>query len=220
MKNLKTAFILLVALAVVSLSGGLGVAGEDGDSGNPDPEVAAKIVGIEQLVADYVQDVDWGPLSDAPNGINDTETIGDLFTSNGNFAVLFWNSGNPVPLSWHPASGPSYDQCNNVGPAAVARFFGGPGSFARGAVAGHHVITNLQITVNPDGRTGVVRGTQLITVGIPNAAGNGGTVSTPLTGRYYGLVRLTSEGWKFDLWEPTEDEPSEIPGCFANNKNP
>jgi hypothetical protein len=66
MKNLKTAFILLVALAVVSLSGGLGVAGEDGDSGNPDPEVAAKIVGIEQLVADYVQDVDWGPLSDAP----------------------------------------------------------------------------------------------------------------------------------------------------------
>jgi hypothetical protein len=82
------------------------------------------------------------------------------------------------------------------------------------------VITNLQITVNEDGKTGVVRGTQLITVGIPNAAGNGGTVSTPLTGRYYGLVRLTKEGWKFDLWEPIEDEPSEIPGCFANNQNP
>jgi hypothetical protein len=47
-------------------------------------------------------------------------------------------------------------------------------------------------------------------VGIPNAAGNGGTVSTPLTGRYHGEVRLTSEGRKFDLWEPTEDEPSEI----------
>ncbi len=88
MKNLKAAFILLVALAVVSLNGGLGMAGGDGSSGNPNCEVAAT-VGIEQLVADY-----------------------------------------------------------------------------------------------------------------------------------YGEVRLTSEGWKFELWEPTEDEPSEIPGCLANNQNP
>jgi hypothetical protein len=134
-----------------------------GTRGTQTPELAAKIAGIEQLVADYVQDVDWGPLGDAPFGINDTETIGSLFTPNGNFAVGYWNSGNPVPLSWHPASVPSYDQCNNVGPAAVARFFGGPGLLPRGAVAAHHVITNLQITVNPNGTTVVVRGTQLIT---------------------------------------------------------
>jgi hypothetical protein len=101
MKALKTSLTLLVAFALVSLNGGLAVAGEN--SQNPDPSLAAKIAGIGQLVADYVQDVDWGPLSDAPNGVNDTETIGDLFTPNGNFAVGYWNSGNPVPLSWHPA---------------------------------------------------------------------------------------------------------------------
>jgi SnoaL-like protein len=219
MKNLKTAFVLLFALAVVSLSGSVGAAG-GGNSGGLDPQTAAKISGIEQLVADYVQDVDWGPLSDAPNGINDTETIGNLFTPTGNFAVGYWNSGNPVPLSWHPASGPSYDQCNNVGPAAVARFFGGPGSFPRTSTVGHHVITNLQITVDKDGDTGIVRGTQTITFGTVNSAGNGGTASVVLTGRYYGLVRLTPQGWKFDLWEPIEDQPGEIPGCLANNQNP
>jgi hypothetical protein len=130
MKDLGAALSLLVALVVVSLTSGLALAGggeRGGNSRDPNPELAAKIAGIQQLVADYVQDVDWGPLSDAPNGINDTEAIGDLFAPNGNFRVFFWNSGNPVPLSWHPASGPSYDRCGNVGPEAVARFFGGPG---------------------------------------------------------------------------------------------
>src|SRR5258705_3979611 len=66
MKNLKTAFVLLFALAVVSLSGSVRAAAGV-NSGGLDPQTAAKISGIEQLVADYVQDVDWGPLSDAPN---------------------------------------------------------------------------------------------------------------------------------------------------------
>jgi SnoaL-like domain len=219
MRHLSRLYLsLLVGLAVTGMSVGIAVAG--GQGGGPNPALAAKIAGIEQLVADYVQIVDWGPMSEAPNGILDTEAIGDLFTPNGNFTVYYWNSGNPVPLSWHPASGPSYDQCDNVGPAAVARFFGGPGVHPRGPVAGHHVITNLQIQVNPDGVTGIVRGTQTITVGIPNADNTGGTVSTPLTGRYWGLVRLTSNGWKFDWSQPTEDEPSFIPGCLANNQNP
>jgi hypothetical protein len=221
MRHLPRLYLcLLVGLAVTRMSGGIAVAG--GQGAGPNPADAAKIAGIEQLVADYVQFVDWGPQSDVPpnNGVLDTEAIGNLFTENGNFTVYFWNSGNPVPLSWHPASGPSYDRCDNVGPAAVARFFGGPGSFPRGPIAGHHVITNLQITVNPDGVTSIVRGTQTITVGIPNADNTGGTVSVPLSGRYYGLVRLTSNGWKFDWWQPTEDEPSFIPGCLANNQNP
>jgi hypothetical protein len=48
--------------------------------------------------------------------------------------------------------------------------------------------------------------------GTVNSAGNGGTASVVLTGRYYGLVRLTPQGWKFDLWEPIEDQPGQIPG--------
>src|SRR5437773_12479984 len=130
MRHLRKLHLGLI-LGFVSTSVGIAVAG--GQGGGPNPAVAAKIAGIQQLVADYVQFVDWGPQSDVPpnNGVNDTEVIGNLFTENGNFTVYYWNSGNPVPLSWHPATGPSYDGCDNVGPAAVARFFGGPGSFPR-----------------------------------------------------------------------------------------
>ena len=55
-------------------------------------------------------------------------------------------------MSWHPASGRSYDHCDNVGPAAVSRFFGGPGTSPRIAPFSHHQVTNLQIQLDRGGQ--------------------------------------------------------------------
>jgi hypothetical protein len=144
----KVTLVALPAPCLVAARSAIATGFFGGNSLNPDPEYAAKIVGIEQLVANYTNDVDWGPISVAPTGIRDPDTVGSLFTAKGNFAVLFWNDGHPVPLSWHPASGRSYDHCDNVGPAAVSRFFGGPGTSPRTAPFGHHQITNLQIQLD------------------------------------------------------------------------
>jgi hypothetical protein len=226
MKNLKAGVVLMICAAVVTLSGSMAVAG-GGKSAGIDPATAAKIAGIEQLVADYVQNVDWGPLSYQTNqhgitkGIRDPKAIGNLFTKNGVFNIYYYNAGDPIPLYWHPASGNSYDKCNNVGPDQIAGFFGGPGLFPRGIVNGHHVITNLQIKVNKDGITGLVRATMTITIGTATGTPpDGGTTSFWVTGRYWGRVRLTSDGWKFDEWDPIVDQPVVIQGCFVNNKNP
>jgi hypothetical protein len=216
----KIALLALPALCLFAASSAIAGGYFGGSSRDPDPRLAAKIVGIEQLVADYVQDVDWGPIAKAPNGIQAPDEIGSLFTPKGNFALLYWNSGKPVPLSWHPASGPSYDRCDNIGPAAVSRFFGGPGLAPRTTTAVHHVITNLQIKVDPHGQTGTIRGSMWISIGQTNADATGGTITPIWTGRYYGKVRLTNEGWKFDYWAPIVDQPIETAGCFANNKNP
>ena len=59
---------------------------------NPSEQDAAKIVGIQQLVATYVTDLDWGPTE---NGIFDPNAIGDLFTPDGNWAVMYWNAWTP-----------------------------------------------------------------------------------------------------------------------------
>jgi len=217
----KVALLALPAICLVAASSALGHGWfQEESSRDPDPPLAAKIVGIEQLVAEYVHNVDWGPISAAPKGIKEPNAIGSLFTPKGNFALLYWNAGNPVPLSWKPASGPSYDRCDNIGPAAVSRFFGGPGLAPRTTASVHHVITNLQVKVDRGGRTGTVRGSMWISIGTTNAEATGGTITPIWTGRYYGKVRLTGEGWKFDYWAPIVDQPIETAGCFANNKNP
>jgi hypothetical protein len=219
-RRVRVALLALLGLCLIASSSALAGGFFGGNSRDPNPELAAKIVGIEQLVADYVQNVDWGPVSAAPRGVSDPNQIGELFTPHGNFAVLYWNSGHPVPLSWHPASGPSYDHCDNVGPAAVSRFFGGPGLAPRTTTAVHHVITNLQVRVEPSGRRAIVRGSMWISLGQTNSDATGGTITPIWTGRYYGKVRLTSDGWKFDYWAPIVDQPIETAGCYANNKNP
>ena len=220
-RSARTKLLVLAVTAACLAAAGSAVAGFfGGSSRDPNPRLAAKIVGIEQLVADYVQDVDWGPASAAPNGIQDPDNVGSLFTPKGNFVVLYWNAGHPSPLQWHPASGPSYDHCDNVGPAAVSRFFGGPGLAPRTTAAVHHQISNLQIKVDPGGKTGTVRGSMWISLGVTNAEVNGGTITPIWTGRYFGKVRLTDQGWKFDYWAPIVDQPIETAGCYANNKNP
>jgi SnoaL-like domain len=118
-----------------------------------------------------------------------------------------------TPVKAQPA--PQLRPMQQRGSGRGRSLFRGPGSFPRTSTVGHHVITNLQITVDKDGDTGVVRGTQTITFGTVNSAGNGGTASVVLTGRYYGLVRLTPQGWKFDLWEPIEDQPGGNPGMLG-----
>jgi hypothetical protein len=229
MKNSKAGFVLMVCLVAVTLSGCLAVAGGPKwpKSECIYPANAEQRAGIEQLVATYVQNVDWGPGSSQPNqygipsGIRAPEAIGNLFTPTGVFNIYYYNAGNPIPLYWNPASGPSYNTCNNVGPAQVTAFFGGPGLFPRTITNGHHVITNIQIEVDRSGVTGVVRGTMNITIGTATGSPpNGGTISFWVTGRYWGRARLTSDGWKFDEWDPIVDEPVVIPGCFANNQNP
>jgi hypothetical protein len=218
-RRAKVALLVLPALCLVAASSALATGFFGGNSLNPDPQYAAKIVGIEQLVANYTNDVDWGPISAAPNGISDPDTVGSLFTPKGNFAVLFWNDAHPVPLSWHPASGRSYDHCDNVGPAAVSRFFGGPGTSPRGTPFGHHQITNLQVQLDRGGQTATVRGGMSISLGTTNATKTGGTITPLWTGHYYGRVRLTPQGWKFDYWSPIVDQPIELAGCYANNEN-
>jgi hypothetical protein len=219
-RRVKVALIALPAFCLVGAGTAIATGFFGGNSLNPDPQDAAKIVGIEQLVANYTNDVDWGPISAAPNGISDPDTVGSLFTAKGNFAVLFWNDGHPVPLSWHPASGRSYDHCDNVGPAAVSRFFGGPGTSPRKAPFSHHQVTNLQIQLDRGGQTATVRGGMYISLGTTNSTKTGGTITPLWTGHYYGRVRLTPQGWRFDYWAPIVDQPIELAGCYANNENP
>jgi hypothetical protein len=58
-----------------------------------------------------------------------------------------------------------------------------------------------------------------ISLGTTNATKTGGTITPLWTGHYYGRVRLTSQGWKFDYWSPIVDQPIELGGCYANNEN-
>ena len=68
-RRAKVALVAVPALCLLAASSALATGFFGGNSLNPDPQYAAKIVGIEQLVANYTNDVDWGPISGAPNGI-------------------------------------------------------------------------------------------------------------------------------------------------------
>ena len=184
---------------------------------NPSVQDAAKIVGVQQLVATYVQDLDWGPSDQL--GFKNTQAIGDLFTPNGNWQIMYWNAGQPVPVTWTAADGPGpdYNGCSNIGPAAVARAFGGQDNRLT-TTDSHHNINNVQVTLDPGGRTATVRGEMDIKSGAPNAAVNGGSINPIWTGHYYGRVVLTNGGWRFQLWEPIVDQPINMGAlCAANN---
>ena len=184
---------------------------------NPSVREATDIVGIQQLVSTYVADLDWGPLND-PGHLN-TQAVGDLFTPNGNWEIMYWNAGHPVPVTWTPADGPGpdYSGCNNIGPAQVAAAFGGADNPLT-TRASHHNINDVQVTLDPGDRSATVRGEMYIASGSPNSTVTGGTITPIWTGHYYGRVVLTSQGWRFTLWQPIVDQPINMGTlCAANN---
>jgi hypothetical protein len=126
-----------------------------------------------------------------------------------------------VPVTWTASDGPgpTYDGCANVGPAAVARAFGG-GDDPLTTKDGHHNINNIQVALDPGGRTATIRGEMDIKSGQPNSAVNGGTITPIWTGHYYGRVVLTSQGWRFTLWEPIVDQPINMGALCAANNSP
>ena len=196
----KVSILVFAVLSVVALLAGSAVATGLFQSNNTDPSVkdATAIVGVEQLVSDYTAYADWGPDNIAPNGELNPTAIGNLFTPTGLWQVGYWNGGNPVVCG------------TAVGPAGLQHYWGGPtgANSPRTPTAGHHNLQNVQVILGPGDKTATVRATQAITVGIPNSTNTSGTASLVLTGRYYGKVVLTSQGWKFQRWFAIEDQPS------------
>jgi hypothetical protein len=193
----KGIILALVVFGVVALTGGRAVATGRGNNNNTDPSVkdAVAIVGIEQLISNYTAYADWGPDDIAPDGELDPTVIGNLFTPNGLWQVGFWNAGKPVVCG------------TAVGPAGVEKYWGTTVS-ARTSAAFHHNLQNVQVMLDPGDRTATVRCTQLISIGTPNSTNTSGTAAVTLTGRYYGKVVLTHEGWRFALWFAIEDLPT------------
>lgn len=189
----KGIILALVMFGVAALTAGRAVAGNNNNT-DPSAEDAVAIVGVEQLISNYTAYADWGPDNLAPNGELAPQVIGNLFTPNGLWQVGFWNAGNPVVCG------------TAVGPAGVERYWGTTIS-PRTSEAGHHNLSNVQVMLDPGDRSATVRATQLISVGIPNSTNTTGTAEVLLTGRYYGKVVLTDEGWRFARWFAIEDQP-------------
>jgi hypothetical protein len=199
----KSIILALVLFGVVALTTGRALAFQ-GNNNNTDPSAndAVAIVGVEQLISNYTAYADWGPDKLAPNGELDPAAIGNLFTPNGLWQVGFWNAGNPVVCG------------TAVGPAGVEKYWGTTIS-ARTSAAFHHNLSNVQVMLDPGDRTATVRCTQLISIGIPNSTNTSGTAEVTLTGRYYGKVVLTDEGWKFARWFAIEDQPESPTSAYG-----
>jgi hypothetical protein len=202
----KGIILALVVFGVVALTAGAAVATEmfQGNKNNTDPSVkdAVAIVGVEQLISNYTAYADWGPDDIAPDGELDPTVIGNLFTPNGLWQVGFWNAGKPVVCG------------TAVGPAGVEKYWGTTVS-ARTSAAFHHNLQNVQVMLDPGDRTATVRCTQLISIGTPNSTNTSGTAAVTLTGRYYGKVVLTDEGWKFARWFAIEDQPESPSSAYG-----
>jgi hypothetical protein len=200
----KGIILALVVFGVVALTAGRAVATERDNNNNTDPSVkhAVAIVGIEQLISNYTAYADWGPDDIAPDGELDPTVIGNLFTPNGLWQVGFWNAGKPVVCG------------TAVGPAGVEKYWGTTVS-ARTSAAFHHNLQNVQVMLDPGDRTATVRCTQLISIGTPNSTNTSGTAAVTLTGRYYGKVVLTDEGWKFARWFAIEDQPESPSSAYG-----
>jgi hypothetical protein len=190
--------LALVVFGVVALTAGRAVADNDKNN-NTDPSVkdAVAIAGIEQLISNYTAYADWGPDNIAPNGELVPEAIASLFTPDGLWQVGFWNAGNPVVCG------------TAVGPEGLEKYWGGENetNTPRSSTAGHHNLQNVQVMLDPGDKSATVRCTQLISVGTSNSTNTTGTAAVVLTGRYYGKVVLTDEGWKFARWFAIEDQP-------------
>jgi hypothetical protein len=214
--------VALVALPVLCLVAASSAAAYTGFSSpnslNPSQQDATKIVGIQQLVATYVADFDEGPIGE--QGTFDPNAIGNLFTAKGNWSINYWNSGHPTEVTWTPADGPGpdYSACNNIGPAAISAAVGGPATRPLTTTDVHHNINDIQVQLDRGGQTATVRGEMDIFTGQPNKTLNGGTQTEVWSGHYFGHVRLTHQGWKFTLWEPIVDQPTNLGSdCAVNN---
>jgi hypothetical protein len=202
MRN-KDIIVALVVFGVVALTTGRAVAGNH-ENNNTDPSVkdSVAIVGIEQLISNYTAYADWGPDDIAPDGELDPTVIGNLFTPNGLWQVGFWNAGHPVVCG------------TAVGPAGVEKYWGTTVS-SRTSLAFHHNLQNVQVMLDRGDRSATVRVTQLISIGTPNSTNTSGTAAVSLTGRYYGKVVLTDEGWKFARWFAIEDQPESPSSAYG-----
>jgi hypothetical protein len=200
--RIKGSIVAFAVLGVVAITGGTAVATGVFQSNNTDPSVrdATAIVGVEQLVSNYTAYADWGPNNIAPNGELVPAAIGGLFTPTGLWQVGFWNAGDPVVCG------------TAVGPAGLEHYWGGAteANSPRSAAAGHHNLQNVQVVLDPGDRSATVRATQLISFGNSTLNPATGTASVVLTGRYYGKVVLTDQGWKFQRWFAIEDQPSPL----------
>lgn len=218
-RRTKVALIVAPVLCLVAASSAAAYSGFFAPNPlNPSEQDATKIVGIQQLVSTYVADFDEGPTGE--QGTFDPNAIGNLFTANGNWAIMYWNAGHPTELTWTPADGPGpdYSACNNIGPAAISRAVGGPATRPLTSTDVHHNINDVQVVLDPGGQTATVRGEMDIFTGQPNAALNGGTETEVWSGHYFGHVLLTPQGWRFTLWEPIVDQPTNLGSdCAVNN---
>jgi SnoaL-like domain len=200
--RLKASILTVAVFVLGAITAGTAVATGMFQGNNTDPRVeeAAAIVGIEQLLSNYTAYADWGPDNIAPKGELVPLVIGNLFTPTGLWQVGYWNAGNPVVCG------------TAVGPVGLEHYWGGPteADSARTATGSHHNLQNVQVMLDPGNKSATVRATQAITVGIPNSTNTSGTASLVLTGRYYGKVVLTSQGWKFQRWFAIEDQPSPL----------
>jgi hypothetical protein len=216
---MKVALVALPIICLIPASTALAVGAFGGENSlNPTQGQAAKIGGIEQLVATYVADFDEGPIGE--QGTFDPNAIGNLFTPHGNWAIMYWNAGHPKELTWTSADGPGpdYSACNNIGPAAISRAVGGPATRPLTTTDVHHNINDIQVQLDRGGQTATVRGEMDIFSGQPNKTLNGGTETEIWSGHYFGHVLLTSQGWKFTLWEPIVDQPTNLGSdCAVNN---
>ena len=197
MMKSKGSIVALVVVGVIAVTAGTAVATGmfHGSNTDPNPKDAAAITGIEQLISNYTAYVDWGPDNIAPNGVLHPPTVGDLFTPDGLWQVGYWNAGNPVVCG------------TAVGPEGLEHYWGDAtgADRPRTATAAHHNLQNVQVLLDHGNKSATVRATQAITVG-----SGSGTASLVLTGRYYGKVVLTDEGWKFQRWFAIEDQPSPL----------
>jgi hypothetical protein len=203
MMRTKVRTLVLAVVGVVAIMAGTAMATGMMQNNNTDPNVkdATAITGIEQLVSNYTAYADWGPDGIAPNGELVPSVIGNLFTPTGLWQVGYWNAGNPVVCG------------TAVGPSGLEHYWGGPtgANSPRSATAGHHNLQNVQVMLDPGDKSATVRATQLISVGSGSPGSNpSGTASVVLTGRYYGKVVLTNQGWKFQRWFAIEDQPSPL----------
>ena len=150
---------------------------------------------LSSPISNYTAYADWGPDNIAPNGELDPNAIGSLFTPNGLWQVGFWNAGSPVVCG------------TAVGPAGVEKYWGTTVT-PRTSSAFHHNLQNVQVMLGPGDTTATVRVTQLISIGTSNSTDTSGTAEVTITGRYYGKVVLTHEGWRFARWFAIEDLPT------------
>jgi hypothetical protein len=156
MKNLKAALTLFVALAVVSLTGGLAMAGGE-QAIDPVKTCgvgpAEDIVAIDQLWDAYAHNLDS----------KDADGVADLFVPGGGYILLYNNRKTQTldPMGYSPNSaldgkgGTVGGGCTALGHDAIVNFLTaiGDGTDLPRPQLSHHIVTAKCINVDHDHAT-------------------------------------------------------------------